>query len=163
MRTTSFLFLLSLSWIGLNALAQSGKVPAFKIVQSNGKVFQARDLPMNKPILIVYFSPDCDHCQTFMQELLNRTADFKKASIVLITFLAVDKVEKFVKDYNISQHSNIYAGTEGTSFFVRNYYKIRDMPFAALYDKGGHFICSYEKDVPFEELAGKVRKTAVKI
>ena len=38
------------------------KVPPFGMLQTNRKVFRAQQLPANKPIIIIYFSPDCDHC-----------------------------------------------------------------------------------------------------
>lgn len=149
-------------WLGLllavlSSAAQSGKLPPFRITQANGKLFKAEDLPMGRSILIVYFSPDCDHCQAFMNELKKRQADFKKFSIVFITFLSVEKVAGFVNDYKIHQYANMYAGTEGSSFFVRHYYKIREMPYIAMYDKDGRLLCSYEKDVRWEELMARVK------
>ena len=74
------LFNLSLTIFSCAASAQSGKVPPFRITQSNGKVFNARDLPLGKPILLIYFSPDCEHCQVFMKAFFKRANDFKKAS-----------------------------------------------------------------------------------
>ena len=118
-------------------LAQSAKLPPFRVLQSNGKVFRAEDLPMGKPIVIIYFSPECDHCQALMKDFFKSSAGFKKASIAMITFLTVDKVTKFERDYHLNKYSNIYAGTEGTSYFLKNYYKIQDLPFVALYNKNG--------------------------
>lgn len=137
--------------------AQKGKLPPFKMMQANGKVFTAHDLPMGKPILIVYFSPDCDHCEQMLKEFFKQSAGFQKASIAFITFLTVDKVSKFEKDYNLKKFSNMYAGTEGATFFVRNYYKIVDMPFAALYTKDGDFVTSYEKAVDLKALIEKLK------
>lgn len=136
--------------------AQSGKLPPFAMMQANGKVFRAQDLPIGKPILLVYFSPDCDHCEKMLKEFFRKAALFQKASIALITYLPVDKVSKFVKDYSVAKHQNMYAGTEGSTFFVRNYFNIKEIPFVALYTKSGDFVKSYEKTVPLKELAGKL-------
>ena len=156
-KLTRLLFSLFLLLAGLHSFAQSGQIPPFQIIQANGKVFTARELPAGKPILIVYFSPECDHCHTFMQELFKKPADIQKASVVLITFLSVEKVRKFVADYKMAQYPNVYTGTEGTSFFVRNHYKIREMPFTALYDKQGKLLCSYEKEIPFNQLMARLK------
>jgi thioredoxin-related protein len=138
--------------------AQSNKVPPFRMTQSNGKLFNATNLPYGKPILLIYFSPDCDHCQVMMKEWFKMANDFKKASVVMISFLPIDKIAKFEKEFKVNQYSNIIVGTEGLSFFVKNYYRIADMPFAALYDKNGNLITSYEKDIPLNELANKLKK-----
>lgn len=138
--------------------AQSNKVPPFRMTQSNGKLFNATNLPYGKPILLIYFSPDCDHCQVMMKEWFKKADEFKKASVVMMTFLPIDKITTFEKDFKTNQYPNIIVGTEGLGFFVRNYYQIADMPFAALYDRNGNLITSYEKNIPLSELANKLKK-----
>jgi thioredoxin-related protein len=137
--------------------AQKGKLPPFKIMQTNGNIFKAQNLPMGKPILLVYFSPECEHCEEMIKEFFKQAANFQKASVAFITYLTVDKVSKFEKDYNLGKHPNMYSGTEGSTFFVRNYYKISDMPFVALYTKNGDFVTSYEKEVDLKVLAEKLK------
>ena len=113
------MFLMSL-WLS----AQSGKVPPLKFVQMNGKVFTARDLPMGKPIIIIYFSPECDHCDVMTNEMMKHPEKDKKASVAVVTYLPVDQVCKFVQKHWLAKLSNFYAGTKGNSFFLRNYYKL---------------------------------------
>jgi thiol-disulfide isomerase/thioredoxin len=99
--------------------SQHNKVPPFQMIQSNGKIFLAGNLPMGKPIVIIYFSPECEDCQLLTKELLNRIKEFNNASIAMITNLKVDIVKKFVIDYNLDNYSNIFIGTEGGFFFCR--------------------------------------------
>jgi arsenate reductase-like glutaredoxin family protein len=141
-----------------NAKAQAGKLPPFRMTQANGKIFKAEDLPMGKPIIIIYFSPECDHCEKLMKELLKRTEEFKKASIAMVTYLPVEKVVEFEKTYVLKKYSNIYAGTENSSFFLKNYYNLIEMPFAALYSKNGDFIKSYHKDIDVKDLLNRLNK-----
>ncbi|HYK44061.1 MAG TPA: redoxin domain-containing protein [Parafilimonas sp.] len=147
-----FLFIVS-----FDASAQQGKLPPFRIMQSNGTIFKAEQLPFEKPILIIYFSPDCDHCQAFMKDFFKSAADFKKASVVMVTYRPIADVTKFVADFGVNKYSNIYVGTEGSSFFLKNYYKLLDMPFAALYDKNGNIMTSYRSNISLNELALKIK------
>lgn len=101
--------------------SQHNKVPPFQMIQSNGKIFLAGNLPMGKPIVIIYFSPECEDCQQLTKELLSRIKDFNNASIAMITNLSVDKVKQFATEYQLDKYSNIFIGTEGDSFFVGNY------------------------------------------
>ena len=139
-------------------LAQAGKLPPFQMMQANGKIFRAQDLPMGKPILLVYFSPECDHCEKMLQSFFKKTTDFQKASIAFITYLPVDKVSKFTKDYHLAKYPNMVAGTEGSTFFVRNYFRIKELPFAALYTKNGDLVVTYEKEVELNSLAEKLKR-----
>ncbi len=148
-----FIFTIALWVSAVVCNAQSGKLPPFRMMQPGGKIFKAENLPMGKPIIIIYFSPDCDHCDIFMKEFFKKQSAFKKASVAMITYLPVERVAKFVKDFSLNTYPNIYVGTEGNSFFVRNYYKIMDMPFAALYTKEGNLVKSYQKHIDITDLS----------
>ena len=150
--------LLAGSLVVTNAKAQAGKLPPFRIMQTSGKIFKAGDLPMGKPIIIIYFSPECDHCDRLMKELVKQKEELKKASIAMITYLPVEKVLEFEKTYSLKNYSNIYAGTEGNSFFLKNYYRLTEMPFAALYSKNGDLIKFYNKEVDLKDLSLRLNK-----
>jgi thioredoxin-related protein len=155
----SFLFILGLI-LSTNSVvsAQSTKVPPFRMVQPNGKVFKAENVPRGKPIIIVYFLPDCDHCQRLTKDLTRRISEFKKASIAMITYQPLNQVAKFANDYNLKRYSNIYVGTEGSSLFVRNYYNIMQMPFIALFTKNGDVIKLYTRDEGLNDLSARLKK-----
>ncbi len=137
---------------------QGNEIPAFTITKTDGKIFHASNIPVGKPVFIIYFSPECDHCTIFMKQWFSRVRDFSKASVVMITFLQIEKVKQFEKDYGTAQYTNFTVGTEGLSFFVRNYYKLTDMPFAALYDKQGKQVSTHQKEIPLDVLAAALKK-----
>jgi len=66
------------------------------MIQANGKVFRAGNLPLGKPIVINYFSPECEDCQQLTKELLNRINEFNNVSIAMIADLSKDKVQQLV-------------------------------------------------------------------
>ena len=130
----------------------SQTIPPFKMTLSNNKIFNAVDLPKGKPLVIIYFDPDCDHCQKLMTELFKKINSFKKAEMVLITFKPVTEVAEFEKKYTTSKYANMKVGTEGTLFYLRNYYKLVKMPFTALYDSQGNYSYSYRDETPVDDL-----------
>ena len=140
------------------AQKQTVKVPPFRIIQADGTLFKAESLPMGKPIIVIYFSPDCDHCKAFTKDLLQQAAAFKKASLVLITCENLSDVKMFMKQFGLANHRNFYVGTEGSSFFVRDYYNVLSMPFVALHNKNGDLVQTYQKDVPMKALIAKLEQ-----
>ncbi|MEP6596330.1 MAG: redoxin domain-containing protein [Ginsengibacter sp.] len=62
------------------AVAQS--IPSFSMQLTNGKLFSAKDLSREKPVIIIYFAPDCEHCQTLMNIFFKKIQDFKNAQII---------------------------------------------------------------------------------
>jgi thioredoxin-related protein len=137
--------------------AQAGKLPPFRMMQANGKVFKAEDLPIGKPIIIIYFSPDCDHCNILMRDFFKHQESFKNASIAMVTYLPVDDVRKFSQKYNVSKHTNLYVGSEGSTLFLKNYYTLTQMPFIALYTKNGDFVKSYRNEQALTDLSNRVK------
>lgn len=144
---------------GSGVYAQSGKVPPFRMVQSNNKLFVAANLPMGKPIIIFYFSPECDDCQKETEKILSHIEDFKKASVAMITYLSVESVSQFVARNKLDKYSNIFVGTEGNYLLVKKYYNIEQFPFIALYNKNGDLIKKYSSaEINFNDLLVRLKK-----
>ena len=134
----------------------SQTVPPFKMTLSSNKIFNAADLPKDKPLVLIYFDPECDHCQKLMAGLFKNMNSFKKTVIVLVTFKPITDLILFEKKYGTAKYSNIKVGTEGTSFYLKNYYKLVKMPFIALYDKKGNYNYSYRDEVPLSDVLNRV-------
>ena len=124
---------------------------------SNNKILNAADLPKGKPLVLIYFDPDCDHCQKLMTELFKKINSFKKVEMVLITFKSVTEVAAFEKKYTTSKYANMRVGTEGTFFYLKNYYKLEKMPFTALYDSKGNYSYSYRDETPMDDLIKRLQ------
>ena len=155
------IFLIATCFIFLNCFhiyAQTGKVPSFRMVQSNGKIFKAENLPFEKPIIIIYFSPECDDCQKLTDDLLSRIDDLKNVSVAMITYLSVESVAQFEARNNLKKYGNIYTGTEGNYLFVKNYYNIEQFPFIALFSKDGDLIKKYySKEISVKDLLFRLK------
>jgi thiol-disulfide isomerase/thioredoxin len=137
--------------------SQPNKVPPFQMMQTNGKVFLAGNLPVGKPIVIIYFSPDCKECHDLTKELLNRINEFNNASIAMITNLPLDQVKHFVSEFHLEKYPNIYAGTEGYSSFAGAYYNVGRIPFVALHKKNGDLVKVYDGEISIEDLLLQLR------
>jgi len=135
----------------------SQTIPPFKMTLSNSKIFNAVDLPKGKPLVLIYFDPDCDHCQKLMTELFKKINSFKKVEMVLVTFKSVTEVSAFEKKYSTSKYPNMRVGTEGTLFYLRNYYKLVKMPFTALYDSKGNYNYSYMDETSVDDLIKRLK------
>jgi hypothetical protein len=139
--------------LSTDAYSQTGKkVAPFRIAMTNGSVFKAEDLPVGKPIVLIYFSPECEECQKMTEEMLKRMNDFKKASIVMVTYLPVETVKPFISRFSLNMYPNIYVGTEGSAFIVRYYYNITTFPFIAFFNKNGDLVKSYTKEGNIDEM-----------
>ena len=113
--------------------------------------------------MIIYFAPDCGHCQHLAAEMRPKLPKFKNVQIVMITFTRTEypylnMIRDFVKTYDLNKYSNITVGTEYPTYKVQQFYKIRNTPFIALYDSNGTLIKTFEKVPKVDELLNSFKK-----
>src|SRR6476659_8580275 len=102
---SGLIYFLTILFFSSTAISQS--LPPFKMYRSDKTIFSAAELPKAKPTILIYFDPDCDHCQKLMKELFQKIDAFKKAEIIMVTFKPVEEVAAFEKLNNTQKHSNI--------------------------------------------------------
>ncbi len=132
--------------------AVSQTLPGFKMKMTNGKTFSAADVSHKKPLIIIYFAPDCEHCQVLMKQLFQKINTFKNTEIIMVTFESLNDVAGFEKQYQTDKYKNIKVGVEVPVFFFKNYYHLEHTPFTALFDKNGKLMVSYKDYTPVDEL-----------
>ena len=134
-------------------------IPPYHILTTDSVYITPANLKKNKPTMIVYFSPDCSHCQHLMYELKPVMNDFKNTQVIMITFvMQIKAIRVFSRDFDLKKYPNFIVGTEGYTYLVQKYYQVKTTPFIAIYDRKGKLVKSYEKPPKAEELAAFVKK-----
>ncbi|HET9825570.1 MAG TPA: redoxin domain-containing protein [Chitinophagaceae bacterium] len=142
--------------LSTGTLSQSS-LPPFKMYLSNNTVFSVTQLPRNKPVVVIYFDPDCDHCQKLMNGIFKKINSFKKTEMIMVTFKSIAEVAAFEKRYKTARYSNLRVGPEGTSYQLRDYYQLVKIPFTALYGKNQKLSYSYGQDASVDEIVKRVK------
>jgi thiol-disulfide isomerase/thioredoxin len=125
---------------------------------TNGNVFSAQNLVKNKPVIIIYFAPDCDHCKMLMDQFFQKANKFKNAQVIMVTFKPLNELKEFEKNYKTSIYKNIKVGIEDPVFYFRYYFKLKNTPFTALYDKSGNLVYTWQKETPVNDLLARLKK-----
>lgn len=152
----SGLFLLIAIISVLNVHSQP--IPPFKMNVANNKVFDIESIPKGRPLIFIYFDPDCDHCQKLMDDIFNNINEFKKVEMVMATFKPLSELVTFERKYHTSKYSNIKVGSETSTYYLRLYYDVATLPFTALYDKKGNLNFSYRKETPIQDLIVRLKQ-----
>jgi thioredoxin-related protein len=150
-------FLLMLLLAGMNAHAQKAvplkedtltapylkykELPAFDAEYLNGAdTFNTFNIPTGKPVLIIYFSPDCDHCQKMIDEMLPQMDRLKNVNVYMMTFMPLIALKIFNSVRHMETHENIKFIGRDISFFFPTFYGTSSVPNVVLYDKNKKFI-----------------------
>lgn len=126
-------------------------VPTFSLLTSDSTWFFSTQIKEKKPTLILYFSPDCGHCQLETEEILAKINRLKDLQIVMITSRPFADMKTFAQKYLIHRFPSIVIGTD-PSHRISQFYDVKFTPFSALYNKKAKLVKAYPKGIDMEEL-----------
>jgi thiol-disulfide isomerase/thioredoxin len=113
--------------------------------------FSKSDLPRKKPVMLMIFSPTCEHCQHETEEIIKNMDRFKNIHIVMATHLPYDSMMAFRQRYGLAQYKNITV-VQDNKYFLPVFYMISNLPYMALYNKKGKLITTFEGSQKIETL-----------
>lgn len=164
-----YLLLFCLATIAITCFSQKDSIqapyqkfpvfPPVKLMLPGKETFTKNDLPKKKPVMLMIFSPMCEHCKQETEELIKNIDLFSKSAIVMATMMPYDSMMSFREKYKLDQFENIIVGQD-MQFFLPSFYMITNLPFLAFYDKKGKLISSFEGSLPIVKAAEELQKHA---
>jgi hypothetical protein len=114
------------------------KMPAFKILLPDSTWFTREQVPLSKYdyTFIIYFSPDCGHCQHEATEIVKHMDSLKNAFFVFVAYKPLEDIQGFASYYKLDQFPNIRYGRD-PQYFVPSFYRVTRTPFVVMYNKHG--------------------------
>jgi cytochrome oxidase Cu insertion factor (SCO1/SenC/PrrC family) len=132
-------------------------VPPFTLMKTDSSSLTRDDLARNKKLLFMYFSPECEHCLHQTDSLLANLNKLKDVEILMATYQPMNELADFSRKYKMDNYSNIKLGRD-TKFFFAPFYKMKNLPFIALYDKKGKLLTTFEGTTPVNKLIAAFKK-----
>jgi len=113
--------------------------------------YTKNDIPKKRPVLVMLFSPDCNHCQQTAQEMVKHKEELKDIHIVMATTLPISKMNDFMETYGLKSFDNIVAGRD-IYYLLPSFYGIHSLPYMAFYNKKGELIRGFEGSIPLPRI-----------
>ena len=163
---TKIYLLISVLLSGLFSLAQNDSipqapykrfptVPPFKLLLTDSSTyFTKEDLAKKKAVLIMLFSPDCEHCKHETEDIIKHIDAFKKVQIVMSTTRPFDKMVDYYNKYDLKRFDNIIVGKD-LNYLLPVFYEIHNLPFLSLYNKKKELISVFEGALSIEKVLEK--------
>ncbi|MDR3714014.1 MAG: thioredoxin fold domain-containing protein [Puia sp.] len=127
-------------------------LPPFHLLKLDSASYLTKDdVKKHRQTIVMFFSPDCDHCKHQTEAILAQSDKFKDIEIVMATYQPFEEMKQFNTYYRIFDHPNIKMGRD-EKFFLVPFYQIHNLPFLALYDKNGNLITTFEGNQKAETL-----------
>jgi thioredoxin-related protein len=142
--------------------AQVGKgMPPYRILTTDSNWATPNNLKKDRRTVLIYFSPDCPHCQHLTMDMKSKMKQFGDAQIVMITWsdkYDIRAIKNFVRDFDLKKYPNIIVGTEGYTYDVQKYFKIATTPFIAIYNNSGKQVKTFDKDPDISKVIEAVKQ-----
>lgn len=109
-------------------------LPQAEFISLTGKEVNLHDFDPEKPMVIVYFHPECDHCHYEAQEIGQNAAAFKHCQVVMVTSDdSLKRIENFCAEYNLWELNNIEVLIDSNNRFKKIFGKAL-VPSVYIYD-----------------------------
>jgi len=161
----AFLFVIAI-FISAAAFAQPGtdtvsylsnhNIPKISLIQGDSSIFTNSGIPKNKPVVIIYFSPECGHCQLTAQEINNDIDNLKDAFFIWVSYFPVPEIKDFAIKYKLADYPNFKFGRD-PRYAIPSFYKVKFTPFMAVYGKNGKLVQTFDQGTT-PEVLGKLIK-----
>ena len=157
------IFLFSVFALGfVSVFAQSGSaalppykrlptLPPIQILLSDSSTFFTKAQIPHQPVLIIIFSPECEHCQHETEELIANKKLLKNVQIIMVTLEPLWKMKEFISKYKLNHYTNMVIGKD-IYYILPSFYAIAKIPYMAMYNKKGNLITTHEGTMPVKKV-----------
>jgi len=127
-------------------------IPQFSILNTDSTSwFTQREIRNGFPVMIMLFSPDCEHCREQTEILVKNMEKLKNTEIIMSTFQPIYKMKDFCSQYKLAKYPNVHVGRD-VKYFFGPYYRIRYSPFIAIYNKDHKLVRVFEGGAKIDKL-----------
>ena len=114
-------------------------LPVFSLLLTDSTTnFTNLNIEKGKPTVIVYFSPDCSHCQADAKNISEKLDSLKHINFIWCSSHDVDKIKAFAVKYNMADLPNMVFGKD-EKWAIPSVFKVTFTPYFAIYGKDGLF------------------------
>ncbi|RYG46226.1 MAG: redoxin domain-containing protein [Chitinophagaceae bacterium] len=128
-------------------------VPPFRIEKTAGGTLTNANLKPGKPVMVLIFSPQCDHCEHTMDSLKKVADQFKNTQLLLV---AEDRNKEFMKDFikktDIGTHPLFQKIGTNKGELIFSIYTYKILPQVNIYNDKHRLVQTLDGNFPFDSL-----------
>lgn len=126
-------------------IAADSDLPDMPIELLSGDSINAKSL-YGRPVVLVLFQPDCDHCQREAAQIRQHLGAFEDYELYFVSSSGGPDVQKFSHDYGLSGHDNVIFGVTTVDHIIDNFGGIQ-APSMYIYNDNGALVQALNGEV----------------
>ena len=132
--------------------------PAYPLLALDSSRFNSVSVSNKKePVVIIYFSPTCSHCQHQAEEITGHMNDFQHVQFLMVSSYSMQEIKQFSDTYGLAHFPNITIGND-PSFGMGQFFALKSLPGIFVYNKKGKFQKHFETNVLADSLAASLKQ-----
>jgi len=108
-------------------------LPLIDLLLVDSSKMNTNETPKGKQTILIYFNPDCEHCEEQTKAILANMDILKEAQFYFITNQSLAMLSYFSEYHHLNKYANIKIGQDYSNYF-RPTFKVREVPFIVIYD-----------------------------
>jgi len=110
-------------------------MPQFDLLlPDSATIVRSETFPVGSPILVIFFSPDCEHCQEETKSIVENIDQLRNIKIYFVTIDPIDRLKVFNDYYHLARYPNITVGRDYKFGFPKSF-PITTTPYMVLYNR----------------------------
>ena len=115
-------------------------IPEFYFyMPGSDSIFTDANIKADKATLIIYYNPECEHCQYEADIISKRIEEFKPFQLFFITYANAEQIESFAHNYKLTGFANIKFLWD-KEFIFSDVFGESKVPVSFIYDKEGKLV-----------------------
>lgn len=101
--------------------------------------------------VLIFFQPDCDHCQREASEIERNLEAFGDATLYFITSAPLEEIRAFADTYKLNDRANVIFAFTPAAFVLKNYGPI-SAPSVYIYSEDHKLVKAFNGETPVERI-----------
>lgn len=124
-------------------------LPTFGFKDLYGYTFKNTDLNRSQSCLLIYFHPDCEHCQYEASLFIPNMRELAPYQILMISSDLIQNIKKFEEKYHLNEMDNIVM-LHDSNYDFEKIFGTKIIPTSFIYDKNQKLKKIFKGEVKIE-------------
>ena len=122
--------------------AQS-KIPTLSFLNTDKELVKNSNIPVGKPLVLIYFRSDCDHCLHTAQTLKQQAKNYP-ATIWMVSAETIETLRTFEDMTGLYDVENLTV-LQDYHQKMHTWFNFTKLPFVVIFDKKGKQLKTYDE------------------
>jgi thioredoxin-related protein len=134
-------------------LSAISTLPSFDMLLTDSvSLLHSQDIPKGKSIMMIYFGPDCSHCQLETRNLISNIEKLKDYRIFFLTMATVGDAKSYAHNFHLDRYPGIITIGKDHKLTFARIFQPTSIPFVAIYNDQKELVKVYHGEVAVNSL-----------